>query len=149
LILAFIFISIFKHTLATESTYEDCPTNFGTLESAMYETGYNRLNLNSVFFPLNTRTSRFIRATYTFLNENGEDDGCNVTYIWAIGILLFYQPPSLFTYNTLYFNYPNNKLTSLSLQLPFECRPLIKNISGEECSCASSHRSLDALTQQV
>ncbi len=56
--------------------------------------------LNKVFYPPSMPTSRFIQVRYTFLNEAGDDDGCTVTYIWAIGILLFFQPPRLFTYNS-------------------------------------------------
>lgn len=129
--------------------YEDCPTRLSTLEHALYETDDNLFELNRVFYPPNMRTSRFIRVTYTFLDEMGEDDGCNVTYIWATGILLFFQPPALFTYNTLYFNYPNNNLTDIQLRLPYECRPLIDRAVGLECSCISDSRRLHVLTQQV
>ena len=130
---------------STESA--DCST-MTSLERALYVTGDNIFELNRVFYPPNKRTSRFIRVKYTLLNEMGEDDGCSVDYIWSIGILLFFQPPALFTYNSLYFNYPNNNLTQLSLKLPYECRSLI-NTSSSECSCIFDSQKLDVLTQQV
>ena len=146
-----IFTAIFSVAIsATNSTYQDCPTKFSTLERALYETGDNEFELNRVFYPPSMRTSRFIRVNYTFLNEAGEDDGCSIAYIWAIGILLFFQPPKLFTYNSLYFNYPNNNLSTIYLKLPYECRPLIKiNVSESTCSCILDSRKLDVLTQQV
>lgn len=133
----------------SSSGFEDCPTKFSILEHALYETGDNMFEMNKVFYPPSKRTSRFIRVNYTFLNEAGEDDGCSVAYIWAIGILLFFQPPKLLMYNSLYFNYPNNDLTTAYLKLPYECRPLINISADEVCSCASDSEQLDTLTQQV
>ena len=143
-------INVAASATNSTSSYEDCPTKFSTLELALYETGDNVFELNRVFYPPSMMTSRFIRVNYTFLNEMGEDDGCHVAYIWAIGVLLFYQPPQLFTYNSLYFNYPNNNLISINLKLPYECQQLIKsNDSNMKCSCVSASRKLDILTQQV
>lgn len=131
------------------SEFADCPSRLSTLERALYETGDNVYELNQAFYPPNARTSRFIRVSFTFLDEMGEEDGCTVTYYWAIGILLFFQPPSLFTYNSLYFNYANNNLDTLYLKLPYECRPLISLTSNDECSCVVNSPQLDVLTQQV
>ncbi len=138
---------------ATDSTFEDCPTKYSALEEALYATGDNMFELNRVFYPPSMPPTRFIKVRYTFLNEAGDDDGCTVTYLWAIGIILFFQPPILFAHNSLYFNYPNNNLTSVDLQLPYECRPLINvnmsSSSNEMCSCISDSQKLDILTQQV
>ena len=143
-----------SNSTSNSSVFEDCATKFSTLEQALYETGDNQFELNRVFYPPSMRTSRFIRVNYTFLDENGEDDGCSIAYIWAIGILLFFQPPALFTYNSLYFTYPNNNLTTLNLKLPYECRPLIRtnvteSSTGSMCSCVFDSQKLDILTQQV
>ena len=141
-----------SNSTSNSSVFEDCATKFSTLEQALYETGDNQFELNRVFYPPSVRTSRFIRVNYTFLNENGEDDGCSIAYIWATGILLFFQPPAVFKYNSLYFNYPNNNLTALHLKLPYECRPLIRTTvteSGSMCSCVFDSQKLDILTQQV
>ena len=130
-------------------TFEDCGTQLSVLETALYETGDNLLQLNRVFYPPSMRTSRFIRVTYIF-NETGGDDGCNVTYIWAIGGFLFFQPPTLFQLTSLFFNYPNNNLSDIYLKLPHECRALVQpNASTSVCSCSHDTESLDILTQQV
>ena len=137
---------------AQDGNYSDCATRFTTLEQALYETGDNEFELNRVFYPPSMRTSRFIRVNYTFLDENGEDDDCSIAYIWATGLLLFFQPPKLFTYNSLYFYYRNNNLSTLYLKLPYECRPLIRTNVTEfdsTCSCISDSNKLDILTQQV
>ena len=133
-----------------ESLFEDCDSQMSTLETALYETKDNIFELNKVFYPPSMRTSRFIRVTYIFLNRNGEDDGCNVTYIWAIGGFLFFQPPTLFQFNSLFFNYPNNDLTSVKLELPFPCRALIEaDNKTTGCSCLRDSARLEILTQQV
>ena len=96
-----------------------------------------------------TRSSRFIQVTYSFFNESNELDGCNVTYVWSVGQVLFLYPPTIFKYTSLYFNYPNNNLEFLYIQLPYECRGLVNSSSGGECSCPDISSILKVLTQQV
>ena len=143
-------IALESETASTSESYKDCATKLSTLEQALYKTGDNTFQLNYIFYPPSQRTSRFIRVSYSFLNESGDADGCSISYIWAIGGFLFFQPPSLFQFNSLFFNYPNNDLSTLSLTLPFECRELIQvNASAGECSCLRDSLRLDILTQQV
>ena len=132
--------------IASATNYSDCSSKLRTLEHALYDTEDNLFELNRVFFPPSTRTSRFIRVTYKFLDELNH---CNVTYIWAIGSFLFFQPPRIFMFNSLFFNYPNNDLTDLYLTLPGECRPLIGEELNGKCSCTDDSKLLDILTQQV
>ena len=141
---------------ASTANYSDCPTRLSTLEQALYETEDNIFHLNTIFFPRSSRTSRFIRVIYSFqddpeLLEN--DSSCkNVAYIWAIGSFLFFQPPAVFFFTSLYFNYPNNDLNDLTLILPHECRPLVFSSETGRCACREDDpRSdpLDVLTQQV
>ena len=129
--------------------YSDCSTSLSTLERALYETGDNVHQMNRIFFPPSTRPSRFIRVTYSFKGDNSTN--CAVSYIWAIGIILFFQPPSVFTSNSLYFNYPNNDLIHLRLTLPNECRPLVSSAGcNDKCCCTNSTDDiLSILTQQV
>ena len=128
--------------------YSDCSTSLTTLERALYETSDNIYQMNRIFFPPSTRPSRFIRVTYSFKGDNSTN--CAVSYIWAIGIILFFQPPSVFKFNSLYFNYPNNDLTDLRLTLPNECRPLVSSGCNDECCCTNSTDDiLSILTQQV
>lgn len=137
--------------VSANENFSDCATKLSTLEHALYETGNNVLELNNVFYPPSTRPSRFIKVTYSFIDKQNEDYSCNVTYIWAIGGFLFFQPPTVFKFNSLYFNYPNNHLTNLDLQLPIDCVTLINRADGE-CSCANDEnddRMLEILTKQV
>ena len=133
--------------LVSAHSFEDCPTRLRVLEIALYETGNNLLELNRIFFPPNRETSRFIRVIYSFQNEAGELDDCDVSYIWAIGGFLLMQPPTIFQFTSLFFNYPNNDLKELRLQLPYECRPLISS----SCSCFGNETDLmlNIVTQQV
>ena len=61
------------------------------------------------------------------------------------------QPPTIFQFTSLFFNYPNNDLKDLRLQLPYECRPLIIT-SSSSCSCFGEDDTdfmLNVVTQQV
>ncbi len=135
-------------TAASATDYSDCARKLSTLERALYETVENEFQLNRIFFPPSMRTSRFIRVNYDF-DFGNETFPCNVTYIWAIGSFLFFQPPTVFMFNSLFFNYPNNDLTVLHLKLPYECRALIQPEVDGVCSCRHDSRMLDVLTQQV
>ena len=130
------------------SDYSDCDSNLGTLERALYETEANLFELNRIFFPPSLLPTRFVRVEYTFFDDENYNDDCKVTYIWAVGEVLFLQPPTLFKLNSLYFYFPNNELTTLSLRLPIECIPLINGTDGV-CSCMNDSHMLDILTQQV
>ena len=145
-----VLISILVLVSARNSSFEDCPTRLSVLEIALYKTGNNLLELNRIFFPPNKQTSRFIRVVYSFQNEAGELDECDVSYIWAIGGFLLMQPPTIFQFTSLFFNYPNNDLEELRLQLPYECRPLIIT-SSSNCSCFGDDTDLmlNVMTQQV
>lgn len=133
---------------ATETPFGDCASNLSTLEQALFETGNNLFELNRVFFPPSLLTTRFIHVNYTFIDEDELETCTNVTYLWAIGEVLFLQPPTLFKINSLFFYYPNNELTTVYLQLPIECIELINKTDGE-CSCMNDSHMLDILTQQV
>ena len=139
---------------ASAANFSDCPTSLTTLEEALYRTGDNLLQLNRIFFPSSTRSSRFIRVVYSFQDNPDilEDDNChNVSLIWAIGSYLFFQPPRVFYFTSLFFNYPNNDFHDLQLVLPSECKPLIFSEENGECTCKGEvrHIMLDVLTQQV
>ena len=152
-VLLLLLVSVFSITSAQNENIELCASQLEALENALYGTKDNLFELNSIFFPPSARTSRFIRVNYHFLDEAGESDefdgGCLVTYIWAIGGFLFFQPPSLFRYNSLFFNYPNNNLTDLDLYLPYECQPLVLGPNTTDCSCLHDAKKLEILTQQV
>ena len=144
-----IFITLLVPFLCTVSAtnYSDCSSNFSTLEQALYQTGNNLFELNRVFYPPSFLTVTFIRVNYAFTDKL---DMCtNVTYIWAVGTVLFLQPPTLFQFNSLFFYYLSNDFDkTLSLQLPIECIELADGTDGE-CSCRNDSDMLDILTRQV
>ena len=137
----------------SQARYENCSTKRDVLLKALFETGSNLYDLDQVFVPPRTETSRYIKVKYSFLNDNGGDDGdCTVNYIWAIGGFLLVQPPKIFQFTSLFFSTPANKLEELTLQLPIACKPLVLNKTVSKCSCKTNntHRNaLDRLTQQV
>ena len=135
-------------TSTSTANFSNCHNDLGTLEVALFETGSNLFELNRIFFPPSLLPTRFVRVEYSFMNPSNHQDDCNVTYIWAVGEVLFLQPPTLFKLNSLFFYYPNNNLTTLHLQLPIECIPLINGTDGE-CTCRNDSHMLDILTQQV
>lgn len=138
---------LFASSQATDFT--DCAENLATLEKSLYDTGFNLLQLQRTFVPASTLPARFTKVTYSFFNQNNQLDGCNVTYVWAIGGFLFFQPPTVFRLTSLHFYYPSHIVQDFSLRLPYECRALV-NISGGNCSCdGDTHEILDILTQQV
>ena len=84
-------------TVAFASTedFSNCADDLGALEVALFKTGNNLFELNRIFFPPSLLPTRFIRVEYSFMNPENHQD-CNVTYIWAVGEVLFLQPPTLF-----------------------------------------------------
>ena len=147
--IAALFVIFVPTTASAVSTadFSRCANDLGALEEALFQTGSNLFELNRIFFPPSLLPTRFVRVEYSFMNPSNNQD-CNVTYIWAVGEVLFLQPPSLFKINSLFFYYPNNELTTLSLQLPIECIHLINGTDGQ-CTCRNDSHMLDILTQQV
>ena len=145
--ISFVFSLSVSFSLATD--FSDCAENIATLENALYDSGFNLLQLHKTFVPASTLPARFTKVTYSFFNQDKQFDDCNVTYVWAIGGFLFFQPPAVFRLTSLNFYYPNHQLEDFSLRLPYECRGLV-NASGGNCSCyGDTHEVLDILTQQV
>ena len=148
--LLFLAFTLIVTVRSTNSSYEDCSTNFLTLQNALYDDeGLNTFKLSRVFQPPGSQALQFIKLTYSFFNESNQLDGCNVTYVWAIEKIVFFQPPKLFRFTSLQFYFPDNDVKDLYIQLPYECRGLV-NTSGGDCSCADSFSlQLETLTQQV
>ncbi len=146
---AMLLLVLVAATTTSATNFNDCATRLSTLELALYQTEDNLFELNKIYFPPSSLTSKFIRVNYEFLDEQNELSGCNVTYIWAIGSYLFIQPPTVFMFNSLFFYYPNNGLTILPLKLPSECIPLLSSEVNGECSCTNASAMLETLTQQV
>ena len=131
------------------------PNSCRTLKSigqALYNGEGNILNLTRVFYPPRQAGANFLQVLYDFENDEGEVDGCNVTYIWAKGGFMLIQPPSILQYTSLFFSHNFNTKYKVYLRLPSACRHLVMNTSmaDSECSCDREEDDLlDMLTHQV
>ena len=126
-----------------------------SLAEALYSFPDNVLELTRVFYPPRQPPVQFLRITYLFNGTVDGDNECNVTYFWAKGGFLLIQPPSVFRFTSLFFNFNENTNYDIQLQLPSTCIPLVydKSSSSSHCSC---HREddgklgfLDMITHQV
>lgn len=147
---------------STGAQYEDCARNKLTLLKALYETGDNLYQLDKVFFPQRSVSSRYVIVKYTFLDKNSTSEyydadikNCTVTYIWALGGFLLEQPPTLLQYTSLLFNVPVNNVWDLELTLPYPCRALLPvHDDNGNCMCTDNRThvagtALGRFTQQV
>lgn len=148
--LFFLVFTLLVTVRSVSSSFENCSTNFLTLQNALYDDeGLNIFRLSGIFQPPGSQALKFIKVTYSFFNESDQLDGCNVTYVWTIGQIVFFQPPNLFKLTSLHSNFPDNDFKVLHIQLPYECRGLV-NTSGGDCSCAGGFSpQLETLTQLV
>ena len=126
--------------------YNSCDT-LKSLEKNLYNTGDNMLNLMKIFYPPHKAGVSFLRVNYEFENESGSLDNCSVTYLWAIGGFLLYQPPTIFQFTSLLFNHKDTNSGKLSLRLPNACRQLV-TVNDSKCSCEHGAH-LEVLTHQV
>ena len=135
---------IFSSKLCTSQAedYEECSTRKSVLLKALYSTSDNQYELERAFAPPKPgeTTSRYIRITYSFADEDGNYGDCEVKYIWAIGGFFLIQPPHIFSLTSLLFSIPANNRSSITLKLPYHCRGLIyddynMSMSGDVCTC--------------
>lgn len=149
---ALIALSLLTVTVSKKEGNNSC-NSLAELESALYSTGTNKLKLNKFFYPPRKESVPYAKITYQFQDEDGkisdsEMEKCAVTYVWAVGGFLLIQPPSIFTFSSLFFFHTHQKNYSLVLTLPNKCRSLVNSGNGT-CSCANKDNFLDLLSQQV
>ena len=108
--------------------FNDCSSNFKTLERALYLTDNNRVALISAFYPARQSTSLFVNVKYDFStleNHQTEVTVCH-NWLWTTGTFYLIQSPDVFLFTSLLFVHPENKVQTLHLKLPAECAPLAK-----------------------
>ena len=126
-----------------------------SLAKALYNISGNLLNLTRIFYPPRQPPVQFVRVKYTFEKNETDDSECDVTYLWAKGGFLLIQPPSVFRFTSLFFNFDENAKYDLQLTLPSTCRPLVYINSTSDnlnCSCHNQDEDLgilDMVTHQV
>ena len=129
-----------------QSQYENCSSQFVHLERALYSNSQNLFYLQTAFYPPEMQTSRFLNVIYKFPDIEGQ--GCAVTYFWSVGSFLFFLPPSVFKYSSLYFSIPANTVANVTIELPEACQQLVYNNVTKCCTCKKSSM-LGVLTKNV
>ena len=126
-----------------------------SLAQALYNISGNFLNLTRIFYPPRQPPVQFVRVKYTFEKNETDDSECDVTYLWAKGGFLLIQPPSVFRFTSLFFNFDENENYDLQLTLPSTCRHLVyinSTSNNLNCSCHNQDEDLgilDIVTHQV
>ena len=127
--------------------FNDCSTNFKTLERALYLMDNNRYALISAFYPARESSSLFLHVRYDFgspENHQTELNTCH-NWLWTTGTFYLIQSPDVFLFTSLLFVHPENKVRTLKLTLPAECAQL-----AEECASNPKNISmLEILTKRV
>ena len=127
--------------------FNDCSTNFKTLERALYLMDNNRYALISAFYPARESSSLFLHVRYDFgspENHQMELNTCH-NWLWTTGTFYLIQSPDVFLFTSLLFVHPENKVRTLKLTLPAECAEL-----AEECASNPKNISmLEILTKRV
>ena len=108
-----------------DSQYADCSNNFVTLEKALFETGNNRFELISAFYPTRETISPFVNVKYNFnnfKNDEGEivENDCQ-NWIWTTSTFYLIESPDVFQFSSLLFVRLDSKIHTLTLNLPTDC----------------------------
>ena len=137
----------FSSTLEENNNYNDCTTNFATLEKALFFTGDNRFELISAFYPAREGATLFLNVKYNFsIPENSQTEltVCQ-NWIWTTGTFYLIESPDVFLFSSLLFVHPENKIHTVTLTLPSECADL-----AEICTSNPNKVSkLEILTRRV
>ena len=137
----------FSRASEEASQYNDCSTNFTTLERALFETGNNRFNLISAFHPDAEGASLFVNVRYNFSTpDDNKIDICE-NWIWTTGTFYLIQSPDVFQFTSLLFVYPETRVHNVTLMLPAECADLAGRCTREYNTIEA--KMLELLTQRV
>ena len=137
----------FSSTPEENNNYNDCTTNFATLEKALFFTGNNRFELISAFYPAREGATLFLNVKYNFsIPENNETEfSVCQNWIWTTGTFYLIESPDVFLFTSLLFVHPENKIHTVTLTLPAECADL-----AEICASNPNKVSmLEILTRRV
>ncbi len=140
----------FGHAELIASPYADCKDNFSTLERALFETGDNRFQIISTFYPARERVLLYAKVFYYFCDKITATEQINCTepqeWRWTTGSFYFVQAPSVLRFTSLFFVYPQGRIGELNITLPAEC----KNVSKTRKDIDRGREGkLEILTQRV
>ena len=142
---------------STGTPYDDCTTNYATLEKALIETKDNKFKLLQAFYPNEKYDTIYVKdVEYHFLGKDENDSEIiSKTWIWAESAFYLIQPPSVFQYTSLLFSYSIDEVDNspLSLYLPYQCRLTNLNLTAVNNTCHQGINSINpmlaSLTQRV
>lgn len=137
----------FSRASEEASQYNDCSTNFTTLERALFETGNNRFHLISAFHPDAEGSSLFVNVRYNFSTpDDNETDVCQ-NWIWTTATFYLIQSPDVFQFTSLLFVYAETRVHNITLMLPAECAALADLCTREYNTTEA--KMLELLTRRV
>ena len=122
-----------------QNAYADCTTNFTLLENALLETSDNIFQLTTTYFHPDVEKPLYVDVYYNFSDYSPE-----AHYIWSAATLFFIVRPPALTYLTQFYSHlQDNRMTSLTLQLPADCADLVNDTRSNR------ENFLFVLTQRV
>ena len=131
---------------AEDSQYADCSTNFSTLERALFETGNNRFELISAFYPTRDSVSPFVNVKYNI--SEAEVNKCQ-NWIWTTSTFYLIESPDVFQFTSLLFVLPENKVHNLTLNLPTNCFNLTAVCDVDDNFTTTEYKMMELLTRRV
>ena len=145
-----IYTSIASSIPSTEdSQYADCSTNFSTLERALFETGNNRFELISTFYPTRDSVSPFVNVNYTKFNISEAEENDCLNWIWTTSTFYLIESPDVFQFTSLLFVLPENKVHTLTLELPNNCFNLTAVCDVDDNFTTTEYKMMELLTRRV
>ena len=132
-------------TADSNSQYDDCATNFATLESALIDTRNNTYKLWTTFYPPREAMALFVFVNYTVVNSTS-----SIEYIWTSAAFNLIHPPKVFGITSLFFGLiEESRIGDVTLQLPENCEGLVTSTNYETSDEAAKDDFLEVLTQRV
>ena len=129
-----------------DSQYTDCSTNFSTLEKALFETRNNRFELISAFYPTRDSVSPFVNVKYNI--SEAKENGCQ-NWIWTTSTFYLIESPDVFQFTSLLFVQPENKVHTLTLELPTNCFNLTDECDKDDNFTTTEYKMMELLTRRV
>lgn len=126
--------------------YDDCTTNFETLEGALIHTHDNTYKLWTTFYPPRESLPVFVFVRYQIVNSTS-----SIAYIWTSAAFNLIHPPKVFGMTSLFFGFiEDSKVSNVTLKLPENCKDLLTSPpSYQKDDEEAKNDFLEVLTQRV
>ena len=115
----------FATVFSVTGEFENCTSDYETLERGLFDDRNNKFLLMTTFFPPHLDTPLYVTVTYKVGNTS-------VDYIWSTASLYLTLHPEIIRYLSLFFCYiETERLVNLELKLPEECSDLVSNTKSD------------------